>query len=51
MTYPKSWNRQTPKGYESNIALLQYGEPLIKNISKKACCETCSCNTESTENE
>jgi hypothetical protein len=53
MTYPESWHRQTPKGYQPDIALLQDGEPIIVNdglalkIFQEFCCESCVCQTES----
>jgi hypothetical protein len=53
MTYPESWGRQSPKGYESNIAMPQDGESIIVNdglalkMFQNFCCESCSCKTES----
>ena len=53
MTYPESWERQSPKGYESNIAMPQDGESIIVNdglalkMFQNFCCESCSCKTES----
>lgn len=53
MTYPESWGRQSPKCYESNIAMPQDGESIIVNdglalkMFQNFCCESCSCKTES----
>jgi hypothetical protein len=51
--YPESWARQTPKGYETNIARLQDGEPIVINdglalkVFQDYCCNGCSCKSES----
>jgi hypothetical protein len=50
--YPESWARQTPKGYETNIARLQDGEPIVINdglalkVFQDYCCNGCSCKSE-----
>lgn len=46
--YPESWSRQTPKGYETEIARLQEGESVINDglalkIFKEKCCDQCLC--------
>jgi hypothetical protein len=52
-SYPEPWHRQTPTGYETNIALLQDGEPIVINdglalkVFQDYCCNGCSCKSES----
>jgi hypothetical protein len=52
MSYPESWERQTPKGYEPNIALLKDGESIVNDglalkVFQEFCCESCVCQSES----
>jgi hypothetical protein len=52
MSYPESWGRQTPKGYEPNIALLKDGESIVNDglalkVFQEFCCESCVCQSES----
>lgn len=47
--YPESWSRQTPKGYEAEIARLQEGESVINDglalkIFQDKCCDQCLCD-------
>jgi hypothetical protein len=43
-SYPESWSRQTPKGYDphsNNENVINKGLEIIE----KPCCDSCSCKT------
>jgi len=47
--HTESWSRQTPKGFETEIARLQEDEPIINDglalkIFQDKCCDQCLCN-------
>lgn len=38
MTYPESWHRHTPKGYDNNNVINKG-----LKIAEDKCCDSCSC--------
>lgn len=44
-SFPDSWPRQRPKGYESSIEIAR-NDGLALRMFQEYCCDSCSCRSE-----